>query len=64
MDYSPLLISLKVSVQQPLLRFSWYIFAYLVTKLNKFKVKGRILTLPLVLPPTVVGFSLNLLREK
>ncbi len=60
MDYSPLLISLKVSITATFITFLVGVYvAYLVTKLNKFKgLIDGILTLPLVLPPTVVGFFL------
>ncbi len=60
MDYSPLLISLKVSITATFFTFLIGIYvAYLVTKLDKFKgLIDGILTLPLVLPPTVVGFFL------
>ncbi|MDI9476292.1 MAG: molybdate ABC transporter permease subunit [Natronincolaceae bacterium] len=60
MDYSPLLISLKVSITATFITFLIGIYvAYLVTKLNKFKgLIDGVLTLPLVLPPTVVGFFL------
>lgn len=60
MDYSPLLIALKTSITATFITFVIGVYvAYLVTKLNKFKgVIDGILTLPLVLPPTVVGFFL------
>ncbi|HZK37919.1 MAG TPA: molybdate ABC transporter permease subunit [Clostridia bacterium] len=60
MDYSPLLISLKTSIAATFITFVIGVYvAYLVTKLNKFKgIIDGILTLPLVLPPTVVGFFL------
>ncbi len=60
MDYSPLLISLKTSIIATLITFLVGVYvAYLVTKLNRFKgLIDGILTLPLVLPPTVVGFFL------
>lgn len=60
MDYSPLLISLKTSIVATFITFVIGVYvAYLVTKLNKFKgIIDGILTLPLVLPPTVVGFFL------
>ncbi|MFW5649358.1 MAG: molybdate ABC transporter permease subunit [Candidatus Alkaliphilus sp. MAG34] len=60
MDYSPLLISLKTSIIATFITFLIGVYvAYLVTKLNRFKgLIDGILTLPLVLPPTVVGFFL------
>ena len=60
MDYSPLLIALKTSITATFITFVIGVYvAYLVTKLNKFKgIIDGILTLPLVLPPTVVGFFL------
>ncbi len=60
MDYSPLLIALKTSITATFITFVIGVYvAYLVTKLNKFKgIIDGILTLPLVLPPTGVGFFL------
>ena len=60
MDYSPLLIALKTSITATFITFVIGVYvAYLVKKLNKFKgIIDGILTLPLVLPPTVVGFFL------
>lgn len=66
MDYSPLLLSLKTSIIATVITFVIGIYAaYLVTKLNSFKgLIDGILTLPLVLPPTVVGFFLLILLGK
>lgn len=60
MNYSPLLISLKAAIISTLITFIIGIYsAYFATKLNKLKgLVDGILTLPLVLPPTVVGFLL------
>lgn len=60
MSYSPLLISLKAAVIATIITFICGIYAaYLTTKLKKFKgLVDGFLTLPLVLPPTVVGFFL------
>lgn len=60
MNYSPLLISLKAAIISTLITFIIGIYsAYFATKLNKLKgLVDGILTLPLVLPPTVVGFFL------
>lgn len=60
MDYSPLLISLKTSCLATVITFFTGIYAaYVVVRLKHFQgVVDAILTLPLVLPPTVVGFIL------
>jgi molybdate transport system permease protein len=67
MDLSPLWISLKISVTATLVTFflglaaAWFVAGY------QGRLKGFIdgvLTLPLVLPPTVVGFFLLLLLGK
>lgn len=60
MDYSPLLISLKTAVMATLIAFITGIFAAdHVVKMKQFKgLIDGLLTLPLVLPPTVVGFFL------
>ncbi|WP_406243453.1 molybdate ABC transporter permease subunit [Tissierella carlieri] len=60
MSYSPLLISLKAAVIATIITFICGIYAaYLTTKLKRFKgLVDGFLTLPLVLPPTVVGFFL------
>ena len=59
MDISPLIISIKTSVVATMITF----FLGMIISYKMFWYKGRyeslvdtILTLPLVLPPTVVGF--------
>ncbi|MBU5438804.1 molybdate ABC transporter permease subunit [Tissierella sp. MSJ-40] len=66
MNYSPLLISLRAAIIATIITFILGIYAaYLTTKLNKFKgLVDGVLTLPLVLPPTVVGFFLLILLGK
>ncbi|WP_353096966.1 molybdate ABC transporter permease subunit [Tissierella praeacuta] len=66
MNYSPLLISLKAAIIATIMTFiSGIYIAYLTTKLKKFKgLVDGFLTLPLVLPPTVVGFFLLVLLGK
>lgn len=66
MDYSPLLISLKAAVFATIITFFIGIYmAFLTTKLNKFKgLVDGFFTLPLVLPPTVVGFFLLIIFGK
>lgn len=63
MDYSPLIISLKTALASTFITFFLGIFvAYKVVKLKKFKgIIDGIFTLPMVLPPTVVGFFLLLI---
>ncbi len=60
MNYSPLLISLKAAIIATIITFILGVYiAYLTTKLKRFKgLVDGFLTLPLVLPPTVVGFFL------
>lgn len=60
MSYSPLLLSLKAASIATLITFVFGIYiAFLTTKLKMFKgLVDGFLTLPLVLPPTVVGFFL------
>ncbi|XVK32097.1 molybdate ABC transporter permease subunit [Pectinatus haikarae] len=60
MDYSPLLISVKTSCLATVIAFFTGIYAaYIVVRLKHFQgILDAILTLPLVLPPTVVGFIL------
>ncbi|MGB5822614.1 MAG: molybdate ABC transporter permease subunit [Proteocatella sp.] len=60
MDYSPLLISIKTSLLATAIAVILGIFAaYRVIKMKKFKnLIDGIFTLPLVLPPTVIGFFL------
>lgn len=60
MSYSPLWISLKAAFIATIITFILGIYAaYFTTKLKSFKgLVDGIFTLPLVLPPTVVGFFL------
>ena len=60
MDLSPLLLSLKAAVFATIITFVLGIYsAYFALRLNKFKgIVDGMFTLPLVLPPTVVGFLL------
>ena len=60
MNYSPLLISLKAAIIATIITFILGVYiANLTTKLKRFKgLVDGFLTLPLVLPPTVVGFFL------
>lgn len=60
MIYSPLFLSLKAASIATLVTFIFGIYiAFLTTRLKKFKgLVDGFLTLPLVLPPTVVGFFL------
>lgn len=67
MDYSPLWISLKTAITATLITFflgivsAWWLSGY------KGKIHGlidSILTLPMVLPPTVVGFFLLVIFGK
>jgi len=63
MDYSPLIVSLKTAFIATIIIFFTGIYAaYFVVKLKKFKgIIDGIFTLPLVLPPTVIGFFLLLI---
>lgn len=60
MNYSPLLISLKAAIVATIITFFLGIYgAYFTMKLKKFKgLVDGVFTLPLVLPPTIVGFFL------
>lgn len=67
MDFSPLLISIKTALTATVLTFflgiaaAWFVAGY------RGKLKGLIdgiLTLPMVLPPTVVGFFLLVILGK
>ncbi|HLR20526.1 MAG TPA: molybdate ABC transporter permease subunit [Tissierellaceae bacterium] len=60
MNFSPLIISLKAGVLSTIINLILGVYiAYLVSKMDRMKgVVDGILTLPLVLPPTVVGFFL------
>ena len=60
MSFSPLWISIRAAVVATIITFILGIYAaYFTTKLKSFKgLVDGIFTLPLVLPPTVVGFLL------
>lgn len=66
MNLSPLWISLKTASAATLITFFTGIFAaYAVVKLKHFKgIIDGIFTLPMVLPPTVLGFFLLLIFGK
>ena len=68
MDLYPLLNSLRIALISSVITFFIGIFlAYYISKLNRFArgILDVILTLPLVLPPTVIGFFiLRLLSPK
>lgn len=66
MNYSPLIISLKAATLATIITFILGIYAaYFTTKLKRFKgLVDGFLTLPLVLPPTVVGFFLLIFLGK
>ena len=66
MDYSPLLISLKVSLLATALTFVLGLLAArFVVRLRRFQsLMDGIFTLPMILPPTVVGFFLLLIFGK
>lgn len=66
MDYSPLIISIKAALLATLFTFVLGIYsAYFTLRLKKLKgLVDGIFTLPLVLPPTVVGFLLLVLLGK
>lgn len=66
MDIRPLFITLKVASFATLITFFLGILcAYTVVKMKKWKaLVDSILTLPMILPPTVVGFLLLLLFGK
>lgn len=66
MNYSPLLISLKAAFIATIITFVLGIYAaYFTTKLKSFKgLVDGFFTLPLVLPPTVVGFFLLVVLGK
>lgn len=63
MDYSPLYISLKVAILATIITFFAGLYlANRVVKMHRFKgaIDG-LFTLPMILPPTVVGFFLLLI---
>lgn len=67
LDWSPLVISLKTGVVATIISFFLGIFAarkVIKTTPGKKAVIDGILTLPMVLPPTVAGFFLLLLFSK
>ncbi|SJZ58852.1 molybdate ABC transporter permease subunit [Garciella nitratireducens] len=66
MDYSPLIISLRTSLTATFLAFLLGLFAASkVRKLKRFRgFFDGIFTLPMVLPPTVLGFFLLLFLGK
>ncbi len=66
MDLSPLYISMKVALTATALTFFLGLFAaWKVVKLRRFRgLIDGLFTLPMVLPPTVIGFFLLLLFGK
>ncbi|MBP2630863.1 MAG: molybdate transporter, permease protein [Firmicutes bacterium] len=66
MNLSPLIISLKTAFLATVITFFLGIFAaHFVVKMKRFQgIMDAILTLPMVLPPTVVGFFLLLFFGK
>ena len=67
LDYSPLIISLKIAFLATLLAFIIGTFTAFLMYFYQGKTKGvidGILTLPLVLPPTVLGFLLLFIFSK
>lgn len=68
LDWSPLYISFKVAVVATI--FTFFLGLFAARKVEKLKIKwlnsilDGILTLPMVLPPTVVGFFLLLFFGK
>lgn len=66
MDHSPLVISLKTSIVATLLAFILGLFmANKVRKIKRFRgLLDGIFTLPMVLPPTVLGFFLLIVFGK
>ena len=66
MEISPLIVTLKTALAATAITFWLGIFlAYRVVRLKKFKgLADAIITLPMVLPPTVVGFFLILFLGK
>ena len=61
-DFSPLFVSLKVSVTATIITFAMGIAAaWLIGRLKRGRnIADVLLSLPMVLPPTVVGFFLLL----
>ena len=66
MELSPLYISLKTAAVATILTFfAGILLAYAVVRLRRFQgLIDALITLPMVLPPTVVGFFLLLLFGK
>ena len=66
MEIAPLIVTLKTAIASTLITFFAGIFlAYKVASLKKFKgIADAVITLPMVLPPTVVGFFLILFFGK
>ena len=66
MEIAPLIVTLKTAVAATFITFFAGIFlAYKVVKLKRFKgAADALITLPMVLPPTVVGFFLILIFGK
>lgn len=66
METAPLIVTLKTAIAATFITFFAGIFlAYGVAKLKKFKgLADTMITLPMVSPPTVVGFFLILLLGK
>lgn len=60
MNFSPLILSIRAAIFATIITFVLGIYgAYFASRLNRLKgIIDGILTLPLVLPPTVVGFLL------
>ena len=58
MEIAPLIVTLKTAIASTLITFFAGIFlAYKIANLKKFKgIADAVITLPMVLPPTVVGF--------
>lgn len=66
MEIAPLLVTLKTALASTFITFfAGILIAYEVAKLKKFKgLADALITLPMVLPPTVVGFFLILMFGK
>ncbi|MCZ9923972.1 hypothetical protein OFP86_01600 [Brachyspira hyodysenteriae] len=66
MEYTPLILSIKTALYSTIITFFVGIYAaIIVVKIKKFSsIFDIIFTLPLVLPPTVVGFFLLLFFRK
>ena len=67
LDYSPLIISLKTGVAATILSFFigiWLAGRVIRMEDRKKAIADGLLTLPMVLPPTVAGFFLLLLFSR